>query len=159
MTHRIVVNVETGEVTQVEYTPEEQAEYDAAVAAQQAEQPTQTGDAVMEFQSMFNFIGGAILVAVGWWCKEIWDSVKALKSDIKAIEIDLPKKLRQQGRHREPLGQDRQHLAAHLRQAGTQGRQMNALVRAYPCSVLGARGNDQARMQRVGGREHCLQQP
>jgi len=37
MTHRTVVNCETGEVTQVEYTPEEQAEYDAAVAAQQAE--------------------------------------------------------------------------------------------------------------------------
>ena len=36
MTHRIVVNVETGEVTQVEYTAEEQAAYDAAVA-QQAE--------------------------------------------------------------------------------------------------------------------------
>jgi hypothetical protein len=36
MTHRIVVNCETGEVTQVEYTPEEQAEYDAAVAAQQS---------------------------------------------------------------------------------------------------------------------------
>ena len=34
MTHRIVVDVQTGEVTQVEYTPEEQAEYDAAVAAQ-----------------------------------------------------------------------------------------------------------------------------
>jgi hypothetical protein len=34
MTHRIVVNVETGEVTQVEYTAEEQAIYDAAVAAQ-----------------------------------------------------------------------------------------------------------------------------
>ena len=40
---------------------------------------------------MFNFIGGAILVAVGWWCKEIWDSVKTLKEDIKQIEIDLPK--------------------------------------------------------------------
>jgi hypothetical protein len=36
MTHRIVVDVQTGEVTQVEYTPEEQAEYDAAVAAQVA---------------------------------------------------------------------------------------------------------------------------
>ena len=31
MTHRIVVNVQTGEVTQVEYTPEEQAIHDAAV--------------------------------------------------------------------------------------------------------------------------------
>ena len=34
MTHRIEVNVETGEVKQVEYTPEEQAIHDAAVAAQ-----------------------------------------------------------------------------------------------------------------------------
>jgi hypothetical protein len=36
MTHRIIVNLQTGEVTQVEYTPEEQAAHDAAVAAQQA---------------------------------------------------------------------------------------------------------------------------
>ena len=41
MTHRIVVNVETGEVTQVEYTPEEQAEYDAAVAEQAAQSTEQ----------------------------------------------------------------------------------------------------------------------
>jgi hypothetical protein len=37
MTHRIVVNVETGVTSIVEYTPEEQAVHDAAVAAQQAE--------------------------------------------------------------------------------------------------------------------------
>jgi hypothetical protein len=37
MTHRTVVNCETGVVTQVEYTAEEQAIHDAAVAAQQAE--------------------------------------------------------------------------------------------------------------------------
>jgi hypothetical protein len=30
MTHRIIVNIQTGEVTQVEYTAEEQAAYDAA---------------------------------------------------------------------------------------------------------------------------------
>ena len=35
MTHRTVANVQTGVVTQVEYTPEEQAAHDAAVAAQQ----------------------------------------------------------------------------------------------------------------------------
>ena len=45
----------------------------------------------MEFQPVFNLVGGAVLVAVGWWCKEIWDSVKTLKEDIKQIEIDLPK--------------------------------------------------------------------
>jgi hypothetical protein len=37
MTHRIEVNVQTGETKMIEYTSEEQATYDAAVAAQQAE--------------------------------------------------------------------------------------------------------------------------
>jgi hypothetical protein len=37
MTHRIVVNVQTGETSIIEYTAEEQAAHDAAVAAQQAE--------------------------------------------------------------------------------------------------------------------------
>ena len=37
MTHRIVIDVQTGEVTQVEYTPEEQAAYEAALAAQQSQ--------------------------------------------------------------------------------------------------------------------------
>jgi hypothetical protein len=36
MTHRIVVDLQTGVITQVEYTPEEQAVHDAAVAAQVA---------------------------------------------------------------------------------------------------------------------------
>jgi hypothetical protein len=40
MTHRIVVDVQTGTVTQVEYTAEEQAAYDAAIAAAETE-PTQ----------------------------------------------------------------------------------------------------------------------
>jgi hypothetical protein len=35
--HRIVVNLQTGEVTQVAYTAEEQAAYDAAVAQQALE--------------------------------------------------------------------------------------------------------------------------
>jgi hypothetical protein len=41
MTHRIVVNVETGVTSIVEYTAEEQAIHDAAVAAQVAEAEAQ----------------------------------------------------------------------------------------------------------------------
>jgi hypothetical protein len=41
MTHRIVVDLATGTTTQVEYTAEEQAIYDAAVAAQEAEAPAE----------------------------------------------------------------------------------------------------------------------
>jgi hypothetical protein len=40
MTHRIVVDLQTGTVTQVEYTAEEQAAYDAAVAV--SEVPVET---------------------------------------------------------------------------------------------------------------------
>jgi hypothetical protein len=36
MTHRIVVDLATGTTTQVEYTAEEQAVHDAAIAAQEA---------------------------------------------------------------------------------------------------------------------------
>ena len=39
MTHRIVVDLQTGVTTQVEYTPEEQAVHDAAVAAAQPTEP------------------------------------------------------------------------------------------------------------------------
>ena len=44
----------------------------------------------MEWQLIFNLAGGAVLAAIGWWCREIWDSVKRLKDDIQKIEVDLP---------------------------------------------------------------------
>jgi hypothetical protein len=48
MTHRIIVNVETGETTQVEYTPEEQAIHDAAVAAQQTKTAVEPAPTLLE---------------------------------------------------------------------------------------------------------------
>jgi hypothetical protein len=44
----------------------------------------------MDFQPIFNLIGGALLCLIGWWCREIWDSVKKLKDDVKQIEVNLP---------------------------------------------------------------------
>lgn len=44
----------------------------------------------MEWQQLVNLGIGVVLTAIGWWCREIWDSVKNLKEDIKQIEIDLP---------------------------------------------------------------------
>jgi hypothetical protein len=44
----------------------------------------------MDWQVFINFVGGAVLMAIGWWCREIWDSVKALKEDVKQIEVSLP---------------------------------------------------------------------
>ena len=44
----------------------------------------------MDWQTLINIGAGTLLTAMGWFCREIWDSVKQLKSDIKQIEIDLP---------------------------------------------------------------------
>ena len=44
----------------------------------------------MDWQLFINLVGGAFLTGMGWWCREIWDSVKSLKEDIKHIEVDLP---------------------------------------------------------------------
>lgn len=42
------------------------------------------------WQSVINVIGGALLAAIGWFCREIWDSLKLLREDVHRIEINLP---------------------------------------------------------------------
>ena len=44
----------------------------------------------MDWQILFNLGGTAVLFSIGWWCRQIWDSVQQLKQDMKQIEIDLP---------------------------------------------------------------------
>lgn len=44
----------------------------------------------MEWQTVFNLVGGAALAGVGWFARQIWDSVKELREDLHKIEIDLP---------------------------------------------------------------------
>lgn len=44
----------------------------------------------MEWQTVINIIGGAVLTAVGWFAREIWDAVKELRKDIQRIENNLP---------------------------------------------------------------------
>ena len=44
----------------------------------------------MEWQTMINLIGGAILAVTGWFARQIWDGVQELKNDIHQIEVDLP---------------------------------------------------------------------
>lgn len=44
----------------------------------------------MDWQYIINLGIGAVLTAIGWWCREIWDSIKALKEDLKKIEVELP---------------------------------------------------------------------
>jgi hypothetical protein len=44
----------------------------------------------MDWQYLFNLLGAGAALGVGWWCRQIWDSVQVLKEDVKQIEIDLP---------------------------------------------------------------------
>jgi len=44
----------------------------------------------MDWQYLFNLIGAGAAIGVGWWCRQIWDSVQVLKKDVQSIEVSLP---------------------------------------------------------------------
>ena len=44
----------------------------------------------MDGQTLIDLVGGTVLACIGWWCRQIWDSIQMLKEDVKQIEIDLP---------------------------------------------------------------------
>jgi hypothetical protein len=44
----------------------------------------------MDWQYLINICIGAALSVMGWFARQLWDSVQKLKDDIQHIEIDLP---------------------------------------------------------------------
>ena len=44
----------------------------------------------MDWQTLINIGGAALLASFGWFARQIWDSVQELKKDVQKIEIDLP---------------------------------------------------------------------
>ncbi|CAB5220007.1 hypothetical protein UFOVP231_33 [uncultured Caudovirales phage] len=42
-------------------------------------------------QSTINLALSAILAAIGWFARQLWEAVKSLKDDLHRIEADLPK--------------------------------------------------------------------
>jgi hypothetical protein len=44
----------------------------------------------MEWQTLINIGAGSLLAMLGWFARQIWDSVQDLKNDVKQIEINLP---------------------------------------------------------------------
>ena len=45
----------------------------------------------MDTQNVMNMISVAAIGAGGWFAREIWGAVKALRKDLHSIETDLPK--------------------------------------------------------------------
>ena len=41
-------------------------------------------------QDIINLIIGSALTVIGWFARQLWESVTALKNDIQKLEIDLP---------------------------------------------------------------------
>ena len=44
----------------------------------------------MEWQVIVDIAGGALIAGIGWFARQIWDSVKELQKDIHKLEVDLP---------------------------------------------------------------------
>lgn len=44
----------------------------------------------MDVQTTINLVGGAILAVVGWFARQLYQSVKDLQFDIRKIEVSLP---------------------------------------------------------------------
>jgi len=44
----------------------------------------------MDWQMVINIALGSVLAAIGWFAREIWDSVKELRRSVHQVEKDLP---------------------------------------------------------------------
>ena len=42
-------------------------------------------------QSTINMFFGAVLAVAGWFARILWEAVQTLKTDLHAVEVDLPK--------------------------------------------------------------------
>jgi len=45
----------------------------------------------MDVQMIINLGAGIILAGIGWFARQVWESVQILQRDLHEIEIDLPK--------------------------------------------------------------------
>ena len=43
----------------------------------------------MYWQNLINIAGGAALAVVGWFARQLWDSVKELKADIGELRLHV----------------------------------------------------------------------
>ena len=62
----------------------------------------------MDWQTVINIALGSVLAAIGWFAREIWDSVKELRRAIHQVEKELPELYVR----RDDLKEVRQEMAA-----------------------------------------------
>lgn len=64
----------------------------------------------MDWQTVINIGLGAVLAALGWFAREIWDSVKELRRDVHKIERDLPEIYARKDEFREAIKEVRAEM-------------------------------------------------
>lgn len=57
----------------------------------------------METQTIINMGLGVILTVVGWFARQIWETVQRLQSNLHEIEVDLPKNYVQKSDYTETM--------------------------------------------------------
>ena len=45
----------------------------------------------MDTQTLFNFGAGAVIAALGWFARTLWDATQKLQSSVHQIEVELPR--------------------------------------------------------------------
>lgn len=45
---------------------------------------------MMEWQTIINIGGASLLATVGWFARQLWDSVSMLRNSVHQIEVSLP---------------------------------------------------------------------
>lgn len=55
------------------------------------------GELILDTQTIINVALGIILAGAGWFARELWVAVKALRDDLHKLEIDLPKNYTSKG--------------------------------------------------------------
>lgn len=44
----------------------------------------------MDHQMMINLAAGAVLAALGWFARVLWEAINKLQEDLHQLEVDLP---------------------------------------------------------------------
>lgn len=45
----------------------------------------------MDWQTLINIGAGSILAVIGWFARELWEAVNAMKQDLHRLEVKLAK--------------------------------------------------------------------
>ena len=64
----------------------------------------------MDMQNIINLIGGGILATLGWFARELWGAVKALKEDLRELERELPNVYVRRDDHKDDMREIKQML-------------------------------------------------